>query len=47
VIERQHAILAAVHVDQRARRVSREATRIGDPRIGAEWPEQFAIAAET
>ena len=46
VIERQHAVLAAVEVDQRARRVKRETTRIGDQRIAAEWPKQLALAVE-
>ena len=46
LIEHQHAIIPTVEVDERARRVKRETSRIGDPRIAAERPERFAFAVE-
>ena len=47
-IERQHAVVAAVEVDECARRVERQTARIDDPRIAAERSHRlaFGVGAE-
>jgi hypothetical protein len=42
----QYAVIAAVQVHKRARRVKGHAARIGYPRIPAERPRQFALRAK-
>ena len=46
MIQRQYAVLAAIQVDQRARRVKGQAARIDDPGIAAERPGEITLGAE-
>jgi hypothetical protein len=41
--KRQHAVVAAIHIDQTAERVNSQTARVGNARIGTERSEKLAV----